>query len=62
MHPVLMEKGIHPSPALAHININNSKNINVDPDIFKALSTGFGMGYLEMHEPDKLIEGEVKDA
>jgi len=64
MHPVLMEKGIHPSPALANININNSKNINVDPDIFKALSTGFGMGYLEMHEsaaPEKIIEGEVKD-
>ena len=64
MHPVLMEKGIHPSPALAQINIDNSKSINVDPDIFKALTTGFGMGYLEMHEsatPEKLIEGEVKD-
>ena len=64
MHQMLMGKGIHPSPALANININNSKNINVDPDIFKALSTGFGMGYLEMHEsaaPDKLIEGEVKN-
>jgi len=50
---------------LAQININNSKSINVDPDIFKALSTGFGMGYLEMHEsaaPEKIIEGEVSDA
>jgi len=47
---------------LAQINIDNSKSINVDPDIFKALSSGFGMGYLEMHEPDKLIEGEIKDA
>ncbi len=64
MHPVLMDKGVHPSPALAQININNSKTVNVDPDIFKALSTGFGMGYLEMHEsatPDKVIEGEIKD-
>jgi hypothetical protein len=57
---MLMGKGIHPSPALANININNSKNINVDPDIFKALTTGFGMGYLEMHEPDKIIEMEEK--
>jgi len=62
MAPVLVGKGINPSPAFANINIDNSKNVNVDPDMFRMLSMGFKAGYMEMRKPEQIEEiDEIQD-
>ncbi len=60
--PVLVDKGIHPSSAFFQMNIDNSKSINVDQDVFNALAKGFDTGYVEMHDVIEVEAEEEKSA
>jgi hypothetical protein len=40
------------------MNIDNSKSINVDQDVFNALAKGFDTGFVEMHD---VIEVEAEE-
>jgi len=60
-HNLLQEKGIFPSPAFMNVSIDQSKHVNIDPEMFKLLSDSFDPGFVDM-SPQKLVEAEVKDA
>lgn len=59
MNPILIEKGIHPNNAFIQMNIDNSKNINIDKDVFKLLSKGFHTGFVQMHDMKEIEGAEV---
>ena len=58
--PVMVDRGIHPNNAFIQMNIDNSKNINVDEGVFKALSKGFNTGFVQMHDVKEIEIEEEK--